>query len=89
MKLLAEQGEPGVATNICTGHAYKIQEVLDMLIEISGMDVNVVSDPALMRVADEPLLLGDNSRISALGFKPRYTLRETLQDVFEDWMRRI
>lgn len=89
MRLLLEKGEPGVPVNICTGKAYKIQEILDMLIEISGTDAKVVSDPKLFRVADEPLLLGDNSRISALGFKPKYTMYETLQDVFADWMSRI
>ena len=89
MRLLLEKGEPGVPVNICTGKAYKIQEILDMLIEISGTDAKVVSDPKLFRVADEPLLLGDNTRISALGFKPKYTMYETLQDVFADWMSRI
>lgn len=89
MRLLLEKGEPGVPVNICTGKAYKIQEILDMLIEISGTNAKVVSDPKLFRVADEPLLLGDNSRISELGFVPKYTMYETLQDVFADWMSRI
>ena len=89
MRLLLEKGEPGVPVNICTGKAYKIQEILDMLIEISGTNAKVVSDPKLFRVADEPLLLGDNSRISELGFVSKYTMYETLQDVFADWMSRI
>ena len=89
MKLLAEKGRPGEPTNICTGKAWKIREVLDMLVEISGTQARVVSDPALMRVADEPLLLGDDRKLAALGFVPRYTLRQTLEDVFADWMGRI
>ena len=88
MRTLLDKGEPGVPVNICTGKAYTIQEVLDMLIEISGVDAKIISDPALFRVADEPLLLGDNSRISALGFVPKYTMYETLRDVFNDWMDR-
>lgn len=89
MCLLLEKGSPGEPVNICTGKAYKIQEILDMLIEISGTKAKVVSDPDLFRVADEPLLLGDNSKIRALGFTPRYSMYDTLQDVFEDWMGRI
>lgn len=89
MRLLIDKGNPGEPVNICTGKAYKIQEILDMLIEISGTDAKVVSDQKLFRVADEPLLLGDNTKISALGFIPKYTMYETLTDVFNDWMSRI
>lgn len=89
MRLLLEKGEPGVPVNICTGKAYKIQEILDMLVEISETNAKVISDPKLFRVADEPLLLGDNTRITELGFVPKYTMYETLQDVFADWMSRI
>jgi GDP-4-dehydro-6-deoxy-D-mannose reductase len=89
MRLLMEKGTPGEPVNICTGYAYKIQDILDMLIEISGVNVNVVSDAKLFRVADEPLLLGDNSKITALGFKPKYTMYQTLEAVFADWMERV
>lgn len=89
MRLLMEKGNPGEPVNICTGKAYKIQEILDMLVEISGTDAKVIPDPALFRVADEPLLLGDNSKIKALGFVQKYTMHQTLEDVFADWMGRI
>ena len=89
MRLVLEKGNPGEPVNICTGTAYKIQEILDMLVEISGTHAKVISDPALFRVADEPLLLGDNSKIKALGFVQKYTMYQTLEDVFSDWMDRI
>lgn len=89
MRILLEKGNPGEPVNICTGKAYKIQEILDMLVEISGTNAKVISDPKLFRVADEPLLLGDDSKIKALGFVPKYTMYQTLEDVFADWMSRI
>lgn len=89
MRLLLEKGNPGEPVNICTGKAYKISEILDMLVEISGTDAKVIIDPDLMRAADEPLLLGDDSRIKALGFEQKYQMRDTLTDVFNDWMGRI
>ena len=89
MKLLIEKGNPGEPVNICTGKAYQIQEVLDMLIDIAGVDVKVTKKESLLRVADEPLLLGDNRKISELGFVPKYTMRDTLEAVFADWMERI
>lgn len=89
MKLLIEKGEPGIPINICVGKAYKISDVLVMLIEISETKVNIVQDNNLFRVGDEPLLLGDNKRIKELGFVPEYTLYQTLTAVFNDWMGRI
>ena len=49
----------------------------------------MVTDPALMRPSDEPLLLGDNSKIRALGWQQQYSLRATLEAVYEDWLQRI
>ena len=89
MQLLLEKGKAGQAVNICTGRAYKISEVLDILIKISGLNVDVIQDDTLLRASDEPLLLGDNSKIKAMGFKQEYELKETLKAVYEDWMGRI
>ncbi len=60
-----------------------------MLVEISGTDAEVISDKALFRPADEPLLLGDDTKIKALGYERHYSMRQTLEDVFEDWMGRV
>lgn len=89
MKLLIEKGEPGEPYNICNGKAYQIQKILDMLIEISGVSVKIISDKKLFRVADEPLLLGDDSKIKSLGYVRQYSMEETLKDVFQDWEKRI
>lgn len=89
MRLLMEKGNAGEPYNICNGKAYQIREILDMLIEISGVKVDVISDKKLFRVADEPLLLGDDSKIKALGYTREYSMYQTLEDVFADWESRI
>jgi GDP-4-dehydro-6-deoxy-D-mannose reductase len=89
MMLLVERDKQGVPVNICTGKAYKIAEVLDMLIEISGIKVEVIEDKSLLRASDEPLLLGDNSLIKSLGFEQKYQLQDTLRIVYSDWLQRI
>lgn len=88
MLLLLDKGKPGVPVNICTGRAYKIREILEMLIQVAGVRVKIEEDPSLLRASDEPLLLGDNSRIKALGWQQRYNMRTTLEGVFTDWMDR-
>lgn len=89
MRLLMKNGKPGDPVNICNGVAVKISTILDMLVEISGTDAEVISDKALFRPADEPLLLGDDTKIKALGYERHYSMRQTLEDVFEDWMGRV
>ncbi|GAA5131342.1 GDP-mannose 4,6-dehydratase [Luteolibacter yonseiensis] len=89
LMLLAEKGDPGDPINICTGKAHTIGDLLEMLIQASGLDVEVLPDPQLMRPSDEPLLLGDNSKLKKLGWSPDYTMRETLSTVYQDWLTRI
>jgi len=89
MMLMIEKGCFGQPTNVCTGQAHKISDILELLLDISKLDVKVVADPALMRPSDEPLLLGDNSRIRALGWQQQYSMRTTLEAVYEDWLQRI
>ena len=88
MLLILDKGQAGQPINICNKKAHTIQEVLDILLEVSGVDVEVQQDPALLRPSDEPLLLGDNSRLLALGWERQHTFRETLTAVYEDWLAR-
>ena len=89
MRLLLDKGNPGEPVNICNNEAVKIGDILKMLIEISGTNAKVIADPTLFRVADEPLLLGDNSKIKRFGYQRKYSIYNTLEDVFADWMSRI
>ena len=89
MRLLLDKGNPGEPYNICNGEAVQIRKILDMLIEISGTNAEVISDKKLFRVADEPLLLGDDTKIKALGYERQYSMQQTLEDVYHDWESRI
>ena len=89
MLLVAEKGTPGDPINICSGTAHRISQILDMLLEISGQKVQIRPDPELMRPSDEPFLLGDNTKLKALGWSPNFSIKQTLAAVYEDWLSRI
>ena len=89
MMLLLAKGPAGQPVNICTGEAVSIEEVLHTLIEISGQKVTIIPDPRLSRPSDEPLLLGDNSRLRSLAWTRKYSIRQTLEAVYADWRARI
>ena len=84
--LSLEKGKPGKAYNICTGKSYSIKEILDQLIELSGVKVEVRTDRGRLRPSDVPLLEGDNSEFTAdTGWKPEIPIEKTLADLLEFW----
>lgn len=89
MLLLLECGVPGEPINIGTGTAYTGQQVFDLFSKISGVTPELCVDHTLIRPLDETLLLADTTKIKKLGWEQKYTLEETLTDVFNDWMSRI
>ena len=86
--LALEKGKPGTVYNICSGHSYAIQEILDKLIEFTGLDVKVKQDPARMRPSDVPVLEGDNGVFGKdTGWKPEIPFEKTLSDLIEFWRK--
>jgi GDP-4-dehydro-6-deoxy-D-mannose reductase len=60
-----------------------------MLIQISGLDVEIVHDKNLLRPSDEKVLLGDPSKIEALGWKASIPFSRTLEDILNNWLERL
>jgi len=87
--ILLERGEPGVAYNMASGRATTIQSLLDKLIRLSRVPVEVQVDPTLGRPQDPPRVVGDASRLRALGWKPTLGLDETLARTLHYWRARL
>jgi GDP-4-dehydro-6-deoxy-D-mannose reductase len=80
---LARRGDAGTAYNVCSGRAVSMREALSLLIALDGREAPVTVDPDRVRPVDVPLLLGDPSRIRALGWTPEIPLERTLGDLLE------
>lgn len=82
-QLLEQRGGPRVV-NVASGTAHSMQSVLDRLLGLSTAAIVVEPDPARMRPADIPLLVGSAQRLAeATGWRPTRTLDETLADVLD------
>ncbi|HEX6419773.1 MAG TPA: GDP-mannose 4,6-dehydratase [Acidimicrobiales bacterium] len=89
-RLLIETGEPGAVYNVCSGHAVSVQAIADALLAMAARPMRLVSDPALQRPVDIPVLVGDSTRLrAATGWQPTIPLDETLADVLADWRARL
>jgi GDP-4-dehydro-6-deoxy-D-mannose reductase len=87
---LAERGGAGEIYNVCSGTAVAIQEVLRQLIMTARVAVEVREDPARLRPSDVPLAYGDNAKLrAATSWEPRYTLAQSLRDVYADARARV
>ena len=82
--------EPGEVYNICSGKAYRISSLLDMLISMSSIKVTVEIDPNRLRPSDVPVLLGDCSKFrKATGWEPEIPFEKTMADLLDYWRERV
>jgi len=85
-----EKGEPGDVYNIGSGTDVTIRTMLDMLLEVSSIDIEVRQDPDRMRPSDVEVLRADNSKFCNLtGWKPEIPLEKTLEDLLNYWRERV
>lgn len=83
-RLLAEKGQPGEAYHICSGVGHTVRELAEMLLAASTTVRELVTDPALVRPVEIPVLVGSHSKISAeVGWSPEIPLAQTLAELLE------
>lgn len=86
---IAARGETGAAYNVCSGHARRIGDLLELLIRRSRVRIRVAQDEARMRPVELPRLAGDNARLRALGWAPRVPIEMMLDDVLAYWRMQV
>jgi GDP-4-dehydro-6-deoxy-D-mannose reductase len=87
--LALEKCEPGEVFNLCSGRAYSIREVLDLLLGMTKIKIEVRQDRMRLRPSDVPVLLGDHSKFTrATGWEPAIPFEQTLRDMLDFWRAR-
>ena len=88
--LLLDNGDAGEPYNLCSGEGSSVEAVLGTLIDLASVSVRVERDEELVRVVDEPALVGDHSRLTErAGWEPQIPLRECLRTVLQHWENRL
>ncbi len=78
--LLMQKGCAGEIYNAGSGHAVSIQELLQILLDLSHESIVIEQNPAKMRPSDIPVIQADiHKLVEDTGWKPEYSLEETLQ----------
>ena len=86
--LAASKGVPGETYNVCSGRKIHVRSVLNTALSFSSKKIKVVEgSPVKLRKTDEDVIIGDNSKITALGFKVSQSINEFLKDMFDYWIK--
>ncbi len=80
----------GKVFNLASGKAVQIRTILDILVRLSGRDIEVIVSPERVRPIDIPTARGDASAaMNSLGWAPQFELEDTISAVLSDWRDRV
>lgn len=82
---LAVKGRQGEVYNICSGRSVSMEDVLRKMIVGSGLDIEIVSDPARQKDADIEDIFGTHEKLSGdTGWTPVVPLETSIDDIVRD-----
>lgn len=75
----------GEVFNLCSGFGYSLRDVISMMQEIAGYQIEERVNPAFVRADEVQKLIGTRSKLElAIGALPNTALRETLSWMYDD-----
>jgi GDP-4-dehydro-6-deoxy-D-mannose reductase len=86
LQVIGGKSAGGEVFNLCSGRAYSIRQVLDILLAQARVPIRVEVDANKFRPLDNPQIIGDCQLIrSRFGLRPEFTLEKTLLDLLDHW----
>jgi len=83
--LVSESGVAGSVYNVCNGVGILLRAIVGALQRASRRSFEPVADPSRLRAADDSRLVGDATRLRALGYAPKFSLDDTIQTTLAYW----
>ena len=86
LDLLSARGASGEVYNICSGQTVRIGDVVKLLLEVAGCDIEHQVEACRLRPFEESIIWGDNRKLVACtGWSPRTPLHQTVKDTLDYW----
>lgn len=81
-QLLARRGIPGEVYNVCSGEGVSARELATEVLLRVGTTAEIMTDPALVRGVDVPVLVGSPAKLQrATGWRPTRTRSDIIDDL--------
>ncbi len=83
---LMSQGKPGQVYNVSSGKAVAVQELLDILLNLSEVNIEIKPDAARMRPSEQPISYGDITKIrQEINWEPTISIEDSLARILDYW----
>lgn len=85
-ELLFEPACYGEIFNVCSSKALSLSEVLSLMTEKAGYEIEVIANPDFIRKHEIKVLRGSNLKIrNAIGWEPKVRIKDALSEMFEKY----
>ena len=81
---LIKKGKPGEIYNVCSGKGTEIKQIIDWL-KINSRVKFTVKEKSQWRKNDLDVLVGDKTKLTKLGWKPKIKLEDSLSRILDYW----
>jgi GDP-4-dehydro-6-deoxy-D-mannose reductase len=89
-RLLLEHGRNGEVYNVCSSKERTVRSLLERMYELSGVTVELRSDPARLRLSEQRRTRGNNNKLMAItSWVPNFSLDQTLSDILNFWLFKL
>lgn len=85
--MIARSRSPHDIFNVCTGKTRTLQQMLAFLKTKAKVPIQVKKDSAQNRPSHDPIIVGSPKRLNNIGFKPKYSIEQTLSDILTYWRK--
>ena len=87
-RMIVESDDCDTIYNVGSGKAYRLDEMLEYITELSVQKITVEGDKERFRPSDQPVICCDHSLITEkLGWKPEYTVFDALKEMYEEYLK--
>lgn len=86
LMLLAERGKAGDVYNISSEIIYQMRDIVTMIEDQIGHELEIHIDPALIRLTDERIIVGDVSKLKKdTGWRQNIPMKQTIANMLDYW----
>lgn len=88
--LLVQYGKAGETYNVGSGQAIAIEQILQMIVSKSALDIQIEIDPNKLRPVDVPIIEADTQKLAqTTGWKREISLEQTIQETLDYWRKEV
>lgn len=88
-QILMKRGKSGEVYNVCSSSAIPLKRYAAYLKKKSKIPIDIYSDETKLRPQDVLSARGSSAKLRSLGWKPKHTVYEALDEILDEWRNRI